>query len=388
MKKSLLIKILMMALAMVLVFALASCDIEEDDGYQDKEDLQDINKDLEDAKPSEGLKFKKGVDKDGTEYYSVTGRGDCKDAIIIIPAEHEGIPVTKIGGNAFSESQYDEEDGIPRLERVLIPESVTSIAHHAFAECESLQSIKLPDSLITLDSNAFEGCEKANALYIGNKVQKIAKAAFAGCKNIQVVYLPDTLTEMSAGVFQDCKMLGKVDFGNGIDFIPDATFYNCVTLQELDLPNNLVKIGADAFRGCESLMSFDIPDTVTSVGDRAFMRCMALEKITIPVSVETWGNFVTYFCKNLSSFVYEGTRAQYEAIKCYPPLSYEEDGSPKVVTPNQSLSMYLSIKATHVECTDGTFDIKQIMEDNGFMDSENLNPDAGKTEEKDEEAAE
>ena len=378
MKKSLLIKILMMALAMVLVFALASCDIEEEeDGYQDNEDLAEMNKDLEKEEPSKGLAFKKGTDKNG-DYYSVTGRGECKDAVIIIPAEYEGLPVTKIGGNAFSESRYDEEGGIPRLERVFIPESITTIGHHAFAECEGLKNIKLPDSLINLESNAFEGCKNATALYIGNKVEKIAKAAFASCESIQVVYLPDSLTTMSAGVFQDCKKLGKVVYGNGLDKIVDATFYNCVTLQEIDLPKNLVEIGADAFRGCESIQEFDIPYTVVKVGDRAFMRCMALEKLTIPVSVKTWGNFVTYFCKNLSTFVYEGTREQYEAIKCYPPLEKGEEQ--RVVNPNESLSMYLSIIATEVKCSDGSFDIKQILEDNGFMDAGNLNPDAGKTE--------
>ena len=389
MKKSLFIKILMMALAMVLVFALASCNIEEEegDGYQNKEDLQEINKDLETQKPSEGLVFKKGTDKEtGAEYYSVNGRGDCKDAIIIIPAEYDGLPVTKIGGNAFSESKYDEEAGIPRLQRVFIPESVTNIAHHAFAECEGLQSIAIPDSLISIDSNAFEGCKNATALYIGSKVEKIAKAAFAGCESIQVVYLPDSLTTMGVGVFQDCKKLGKIDYGTGLTTIADATFYNCETLQEIDLPQNLTEIGEDAFRGCESISKFDIPDTVVTVGNRAFMRCSALEELTIPVSVKTWGNFVTYFCKNLSTFVYEGTREQYEAIKCYPPLEKGETEQ-RVVNPNESLSMYLSISATEVKCSDGSFDIKKILEENGFMDSENLNPDAGKTEEEGEENA-
>jgi hypothetical protein len=154
MKKSLFIKLLMMALAVVLVLAMASCNIEEEGetDYMDNEDLAEINKDLEDAKPSEGLVFKEGTDKDGAKFYSVNGRGECKDSIIIIPAEYKGIPVTKIGGNAFSESKYDEESGIPRLQRVLIPESVTTIGHHAFAECESLQNIRIPDSLTTIES--------------------------------------------------------------------------------------------------------------------------------------------------------------------------------------------------------------------------------------------
>ena len=374
MKKSLVIKILMMTLALVFVFALSSCDIGlfEDDGeYADNEDLADINKDLKNEKPSEGLKFKKGTDKEtGEEYYSVTGLGECTDTVVIIPDEYDGLPVKKIGSGAFKETA---------IERVYIPEGVTNIAHHAFAECEALTSIALPESLETLDGNAFEGCKNAKAIYLGKNLKKISKGAFANCQSVEVIYLPEALEEMGTNVFEGCKALGKVVFYcNDMTSIPNGTFYDCTTLQQLDLPDALTTIGDDAFRGCESISEFDIPDTVTKVGNRAFMRCTSLAKLVIPASIEEWGNFVTYFCKNLAVMEYEGTLAQWKEIKCYPKKEVGETEQ-RVVSPNESLSMFLHVKATEVKCADGSVDIVAIMEEHGFKDSADLNPDAGVT---------
>ena len=64
MKKSLLIKLLVMALVLVSVLTLASCF----DGTPGN--LDDINKDIEKRKDSEGLVFKEGKDGDGNKYYS------------------------------------------------------------------------------------------------------------------------------------------------------------------------------------------------------------------------------------------------------------------------------------------------------------------------------
>lgn len=374
MKKSLIIKLLIMALAMVFVFALASCDeglFGEEEEYLDNEDLADLNKDLKNDKPSEGLSFKEGTDKEtGNKYYSVTGMGECTDTVLVIPSEYNGLPVTKVSSQAFSETA---------VERVYFPETITNIAHHAFSDCEALTSIALPNSLKTLDGSAFAGCKSATAVYLGQNLTKISKSAFEGCESLKVVYLPASLEEMGTNVFNGCKNLGKVVYEcKNMKKIADATFYNCETLQEIVLPDALTEIGDDAFRGCESLGEFDIPDTVTKVGNRAFMRCTALTKLVIPASITEWGNFVTYFCKNLSTMQYEGTKAEWLLIKCYPPLEKGEEQ--RVVNPNESLSMYLSVSATELVCSDGSYNILDIMEEHGFKDSAALNPDAGKVE--------
>ena len=48
--------------------------------------------------PSEGLEFARNGLEDS---YAVIGIGTCEDLDIVIPAKHEGLPVTTIGERAF-----------------------------------------------------------------------------------------------------------------------------------------------------------------------------------------------------------------------------------------------------------------------------------------------
>ena len=47
-------------------------------------------------------------------------------------------------------------DSCYALERVTIPDSVTSIGEGAFSGCGSLKSVTIPDSVTSIDDGAFE----------------------------------------------------------------------------------------------------------------------------------------------------------------------------------------------------------------------------------------
>lgn len=44
------------------------------------------------------------------------------------------------------------------IERVELPEGLTSIGNRAFSGCDNLTSIELPDSLTSIGENVFDGC--------------------------------------------------------------------------------------------------------------------------------------------------------------------------------------------------------------------------------------
>ena len=62
----------------------------------------------------------------------------------ILPAQ-----LTSIEPEAFS--------GIAAVS-VLLPETVTSIGDHAFADCEALRQVIIPESVTTIGENVFDGC--------------------------------------------------------------------------------------------------------------------------------------------------------------------------------------------------------------------------------------
>ena len=76
--------------------------------------------------------------------------------------------------------------------------------------CESLESITLPDSLITVGNDLFNGCKKLKSLKI-----------------------PDRVTTIGNSTFKDCSSLESVTFGTGLKFLGATTFDGCESLSSV-----------------------------------------------------------------------------------------------------------------------------------------------------------
>ena len=116
---------------------------------------------------------------------------------------------------------------------LVIPEGVTVIADHAYAGCNSFDSIQFPASVTT-----------------------IGVGAFAGCQGLIAVNIPDSVTIIEASAFANCKNLEAVSF-------------NCHRLED------------NAFANCESLNTVVVGDDVARIGQNAFLRCHALDDFRV-----------------------------------------------------------------------------------------------------------
>ena len=79
------------------------------------------------AEYGESLRFQKIA---GKEEYRVMGMGTVSSLDIVIPATYRGLPVTEIGTHAFENETY--------IESLAIPDSVITIGFQAFWGCENL----------------------------------------------------------------------------------------------------------------------------------------------------------------------------------------------------------------------------------------------------------
>ena len=152
--------------------------------------------------PSQGLKFTPG--DDGASY-TVSGIGTCEDENIIIPSEYNGLPVTKIGANAFYRCD--------NIKSVKIPEGVTNIDTSAFTLC-SLTSIYLPSSIKRIDGS-FGTCIHLKSVHIAdlakwceidfplqdNNPMYYAKELYIGGKLVTDIIIPDTVTKINKHAF-------------------------------------------------------------------------------------------------------------------------------------------------------------------------------------------
>ena len=88
---------------------------------------------------------------------------------------------------------------IAGCQNTIIPNSVTSIATHAFSGRSSLISITIPKSVVSIGSSAFWGCSSLTSITIPNSVESIGNYAFCKCSSLDTIYAeattPPTLGE-------------------------------------------------------------------------------------------------------------------------------------------------------------------------------------------------
>ena len=215
---------------------------------------------------------------EGTEI-AITGFNNPGGAAEI-PAAIDGKPVTSIGEGAFENVM---------ITAVSIPASVKNIHNLAFKSCSQLQTVTFAEgsALASIGDNAFAGCQKLSSLQLPEGVTEIGRAAFNGCRALREITIPTGVTE-----------------------IEDFTFGVCASLREIHLPEGLTSIGASAFTGCAALTQIVLPDGVTALGAKAFNNCQALAKVLVPASVESIAEDAFNLCESVTLYGYADTAAE------------------------------------------------------------------------------
>ena len=249
---------------------------------------------------------------------------------------------------------------------VVIPESVTfsnntysvtSIGEGAFAGCEGLTSITIPNSVTSISQNAFAGITIRKVFWLTNTppsgyenlkgyINYVLNNSYSSLSNVRVYpylasmfelngvkYVPVSPSEhicdavdcvqnetakdlnISSVTYQGITMKVKnvmpyLAYENkyieslSVDIegnIPIRAFDNCSNLKSVNLGEKVTGIGEYAFYGCISLSSITIGSSVTSIGNSAFRECSGLTSVSIPGSVTSIGESAFSDCKGLTS---------------------------------------------------------------------------------------
>ena len=150
-------------------------------------------------------------------------------------------------------------------------------------------------------------------------VTSIRDGAFADCNNLKTVKLPDSIIAIGAGAFANCSQLTTVNFGNSVRLIDVNTFVFCTSLESVTLPDSVFSIENDAFAHCSKLTTVNLGNSVDSIGERAFADCTILESVTIPSSVRTIEENAFSFGdrsekEKLEKLYYTGTQEQWDEL--------------------------------------------------------------------------
>jgi len=138
----------------------------------------------------------------GDAEVTITRCDEAAEGEVVIPDEIEGLPVTSIGGSAFS--------ACGGLTSITILDSVTSIGDGAFAGCLNLNSVTILDSVTSIGEGAFMVCPRLTSINIPDSVTSIGGGAFVDCSMLTSITIPDSVTSIGAYAFGDCSNLTSI----------------------------------------------------------------------------------------------------------------------------------------------------------------------------------
>ena len=178
--------------------------------------------------------------------------------------------------DGLEEISEDIFSGCKGLKEIVIPESILKINRGAF-ENSGMETITMPSKLTEIKARAFKGSSLKNIKFSWQETI-IGDEAFANCDYLEKIQIPDSVTDFGVKVFQDSDMLTDVKLGTGIKEVPSNTFEHCDKLTKIIIPRNVIKIGDNAFANCVALTDIIIPKATKEISENAFSYP---EKITI-----------------------------------------------------------------------------------------------------------
>ena len=186
-------------------------------------------------------------------------------------------------------------------EKVIVDECTKTIDYSAFADCNNLYEIEIPQGVVNIGEKAFARLDNLKNIDIPDSVTNITTLAFYRCNGLVSVQVPGSVTAIKNGTFRECNNLKKVILNEGITGIEQYAFYDCELLEEISIPGTVTTVGNSAFYRCKNLKSIEIPEGVAKIEGSAFVFCSSLEQIKLPQSLMSIGSGAFDNCTSLIS---------------------------------------------------------------------------------------
>jgi len=197
--------------------------------------------------------------------------GDCTSLTdVVFNEERKGRKIGRLEvledlKNQYERQKYDDYDdervSHSNLKEVVFhTRGLIRIEKGLFCGCKSLERIKLPSTILTIEKRAFYECFRLREFVLNEGVWgKIGDEAFYACESLKSLTLPSSIQEIGYEVFAWCTNLREVILNEGMKKIKDGYFgYRWSSLDEID-SKFYKKVRNNAFAGCRSLECIKFP---------------------------------------------------------------------------------------------------------------------------------
>ena len=248
------------------------------------------------------------------EYYLLSYHGS--DEIIKLPL--------LINGSNYYCNYMDNS-----IRNVELIGDINYIPDEMFKNANNLESVILPNNLVSIGNSSFEGCSKITQIVIPENVTSIGSSAFLGCYNLDTVenysrltfvyglydygyiaaYATNVINYNNSDTYittQDGFIIYLINdqyyllsyVGNDITPIIPIKYndqnlkYSLMdkSLKNIELSKELTTISGGMFENCKYIESIIIPESVTTINNNAFYNCISLNNVYYRGNITDWLN--------------------------------------------------------------------------------------------------
>ena len=206
------------------------------------------------------------------------------------------------GGNEFKSSHNTINSKLfygCKLEEIILPKGLEYIDDYAFANCNSLKSVKTNDNIKSIGEGSFMDCSSLKEFTFPSKIRIIEKRCFWQCFNLENIVFPSCLEIIESEAFSNCKRLKELNLPQSLYSIGNESFNYCESILKLIIPSSVKYLGLHAFFYCHNLIEVNLPDGLETIDYGCFRQCESLQSVVLPKNLRTLGREAFATCVNL-----------------------------------------------------------------------------------------
>lgn len=192
-----------------------------------------------------------------------------------------------------------------KISQVTLPAGLKAIGLAAFAGCNNLNNITLPEGLDSIADYAFSSAGLTR-ITLPTSLKSLGIGTFAHCQNLLTAsVVPSAPMALPKDAFLDCMFMSVLSLGPNVVAIGDGALSGTQRLDGITFTesNNIASIGNSAFIGSGiTNFFFNEANGLSEIKDWAFAQSKQVSA-TIPATVTNLGKGAFYYARELSSYV-------------------------------------------------------------------------------------